>query len=1058
MFFEELSFAASVSIAFGALAVGLLVRCIYDLFFHPLRKFPGPKLAAIGSFYEFYYDVIKDGTYLWEIEKMHRTYGPVVRINSRSLHIHDPDYFNMIYAGGGRKINKEASAVAGYTFPHSTIATLDHDLHRKRRAIVSPYFSKRAITGIEPLINERLNVLCARLRETMARGVTVDLTSAFSAFTADVVTYHFYGSHPDYLGSLDFKYDLKDALTALLDFYHITRFLPIPPTTIKNLPLPILGLLNRNFPLVFAARNKNKRMLMSFLNGPNAKKLAETDSRSKSVIVRALTDPSVPLEEKSLDRLLDEGETIIFAGIDTTARTLAIAMFHLLNDKRLQQRLRQELDSVGKPAEQDWTTAELEALPYMRGVVHEALRLSYGLVVRIPRISTEEVLQYKDYSIPPGTPVSQSTYLVNNDPTIFPNPHVFDPERWIRAAQDGVNLEKYMVSFSKGSRGCLGINLAYAKLYLGIANVATRLDMDLVETKQQDIEVYHTRGFAFPKEGSGSVKAKVTGSIVSLPPTLAMLNSILIALDACESSTTTTIILTILVLLGTVIIYPVLFRFRYPANLPRAGEPPGKRSFSWRTRWRYYTDCEELYKETYETYTKHGRTALLPGLGFRHEIILPQSAMKWVLARPEAELSHVDAVLEVVQLAYALGDAKYKADPWPCMLVKADINAKLEAVGAVLDEELRGAFDRYFGTDGEGWREVDLLPTVRMVVAQAASRFTVGLPLCRDEEYLRDCWKVVDGMVMNGGLTGALPRALRPILGPAVTWKLRQDIQRIRQHFAPLYHQRLSMLDEGDQQDKPQDLLQKMLEFARNERPDELRDLDSMTRRLCFANFAAVHQTSLLVTNILLNVLDSDHDFDTVAALRDEVHRIIGPDGTGQWTKSNVARMFKADSIARETLRLHSNTNRGVFRKVLVDGLTTEDGIKLPRNSYVSFLARPLQCDPEKFESPLRFDPFRFSRLRETASVEAGTEKPRGSNLSFVSTSPEHLPFGHGNHSCPGRFLVDFEVKMILAYVLNNYEIQFPADYGGRRPASKWVAEALAPPAARIRVRRRAGV
>lgn len=194
----------------------------------------------------------------------------------------------------------------------------------------------------------------------MAQGVKVDLTSAFSAFTADVVTYHFYGSHPDYLGSKDFKYGLKDALTALLDFYHLTRFLPVSPTTLKNLPLPILRLLNPNFSLVISARNDNKEMILKSLNSDR-----ETKNKSKSVIVSALTDPSVPAEEKTIDRLLDEGETIIFAGIDTTARTLSIAMFHLLNDKRHLQKLRQDLNSLSKQANQAWTTAELEALPFM---------------------------------------------------------------------------------------------------------------------------------------------------------------------------------------------------------------------------------------------------------------------------------------------------------------------------------------------------------------------------------------------------------------------------------------------------------------------------------------------------------------------------------------------------------------------------------------------------------------------------------------------------------------------------------------------------------------------
>lgn len=53
----------------------LVVRSIYRLYFHPLSKFPGPKLAALTHLYEFYYDAIKGGKYLWEIQRMHDQYG-----------------------------------------------------------------------------------------------------------------------------------------------------------------------------------------------------------------------------------------------------------------------------------------------------------------------------------------------------------------------------------------------------------------------------------------------------------------------------------------------------------------------------------------------------------------------------------------------------------------------------------------------------------------------------------------------------------------------------------------------------------------------------------------------------------------------------------------------------------------------------------------------------------------------------------------------------------------------------------------------------------------------
>ena len=62
----------------AAVGVGLLalvVRTIYRIYFHPLSKIPGPKLAAATHLVEFYYDVVRGGKFIWEIERMHEKYG-----------------------------------------------------------------------------------------------------------------------------------------------------------------------------------------------------------------------------------------------------------------------------------------------------------------------------------------------------------------------------------------------------------------------------------------------------------------------------------------------------------------------------------------------------------------------------------------------------------------------------------------------------------------------------------------------------------------------------------------------------------------------------------------------------------------------------------------------------------------------------------------------------------------------------------------------------------------------------------------------------------------------
>lgn len=55
--------------------MGIVSRCFYNLYLHPLRNIPGPKLAAMSSWPDFYYDIVKDGSYLFQIREMHGKYG-----------------------------------------------------------------------------------------------------------------------------------------------------------------------------------------------------------------------------------------------------------------------------------------------------------------------------------------------------------------------------------------------------------------------------------------------------------------------------------------------------------------------------------------------------------------------------------------------------------------------------------------------------------------------------------------------------------------------------------------------------------------------------------------------------------------------------------------------------------------------------------------------------------------------------------------------------------------------------------------------------------------------
>lgn len=76
--------AGLVIYGISGVIIWLALRSIYRLYFHPLSKFPGAKLAAITSGYEFYYNVIKSGTYIWEVERMHKVHGQCYPVSQQS--------------------------------------------------------------------------------------------------------------------------------------------------------------------------------------------------------------------------------------------------------------------------------------------------------------------------------------------------------------------------------------------------------------------------------------------------------------------------------------------------------------------------------------------------------------------------------------------------------------------------------------------------------------------------------------------------------------------------------------------------------------------------------------------------------------------------------------------------------------------------------------------------------------------------------------------------------------------------------------------------------------
>ena len=488
----ELAVASAV-IGLGWIAYGIVHR----LFLHPLANIPGPKLAALTSWYEIYYDMVLPGKYVWKIKDLHREYGAIIRVAPNEVHVNDLSFLDTIYAPGTHRRNKEEARNLDVGL--SVGGTADHDLHKKRREALNPFFSKKSVVKLGPMIAEKVQELCRRLEECMRQQTPINLSDAYYAFAIDIVSQYSFGSNDDLLGDLTQASVLRKNLTRLLLGVKLRSHFPWVVAITKKLSTSISkwfippGVLD-----MVRFSKKIRGEIQQVLDG-------KTDAYKKRSIFCELRDnPALPQFEKSLLRLEQEGTLLILAGTESTAKSIGIIHYYLLANPQMLSKVRSELRSLPDTA----SLTELEQLPYLSAVIAEGNRLSFGLTKRTCRIAPDEALQYNGYVIPPGTPMSMTSLCVHTDEGVFPEPWAFDPERWL--GPNSATQRKYQVAFGRGPRKCIGINLAHAELYLTIAAVA-RFDMTLFETDERDVKFQHDYQVAHPRLDSKGIRAMVLG-------------------------------------------------------------------------------------------------------------------------------------------------------------------------------------------------------------------------------------------------------------------------------------------------------------------------------------------------------------------------------------------------------------------------------------------------------------------------------------------------------------------------------------------------------------------
>ena len=180
--------------------------------------------------------------------------------------------------------------------------------------------------------------------------------------------------------------------------------------------------------------------------------------------------------------------------------------YHIAANPQVQQKLLQELKPVMPFSNSTVDLTKLENLKYLTAILQEGLRLAMPVSHRVVRIFQHKELVYDGKVIPPGTTVGMTPLLIHQNDNIFPDAYQFKPERWL--GDD--SLQKYLLAFSRGTRSCTGVNLAWAELYLVMAKVFRQFNFDVSQVvRERDIDIARDVLLGVPRSDSEGIKVKI---------------------------------------------------------------------------------------------------------------------------------------------------------------------------------------------------------------------------------------------------------------------------------------------------------------------------------------------------------------------------------------------------------------------------------------------------------------------------------------------------------------------------------------------------------------------
>lgn len=409
------------------------------------------------------------------------------------------NYFVFFHPDTAQEVLKSSTVINKdwvYNVLHSWLGTglitSSDNKWRNRRKLLTPAFHFRILENFQDIFNEQSNILIKKIKEKKENEI-FDISEIIPLCTLDIIGDSAMGVNINAQNQSDNDYvEAVNYITSSTIQWFAKPWYWFPP--IFN--LSSLGKnLKKNINLIHqfdkkVIKEKKEKMITDIRNNHSIDNFNENKEIIGIKKKRAFLDLLLyhhlihgSLNEKDIR---EEVDTFMFAGQDTSAMGITWTLYLLGLHHDIQEKVFQELvDIFGDDIERTITTEDIKNMKYMEYVIKESIRL-YPPVPLIMRKNPTE-LKVGDYILPPNSSLVIFIYSIHRNPTVFENPEVFDPDRFLPENCQKRHPFAY-IPFSAGPRNCIGQKFAMMEMKTIIANVIRHFKVQSLDPRDKIYE------------------------------------------------------------------------------------------------------------------------------------------------------------------------------------------------------------------------------------------------------------------------------------------------------------------------------------------------------------------------------------------------------------------------------------------------------------------------------------------------------------------------------------------------------------------------------------------